>query len=271
MGLFEEKPLGKDAFDDESPKANEDGDKQRRYVFPADDRVRISCGTENSWPTRTIVKILYSGGEGCSGVMVGPRHVLTAGHCLHSGGSGGDWFRDITVCPKRNCDYTCPYGEYSWKTMYSVRGWTRSGNFQYDYGLIELWSEPGNGWMSFGYNNGMSTSWNLNIRGYQNQDQLDYKIFNSFETGLVSVGSRRFKHKIDIVRGTSGAPCYLYRSSTGSRVVYGVQSTHSCPSGSVTGTGSATCTSGSGYNRCARITSSRFSQICNWINDPSVC
>jgi len=180
---------------------------------------------------------------------------------------------DPDFVPRRNCaaPNDSPDGTFAWQQIWSVKGWTRDGDWDYDYALIILANEPHNGWMSFGYHNGLSTSWNFNIRGYQSQDKPNYEIYNAFRNNIKSKTSRRLKHYNDIVRGTSGAPMYLYKSSSGSRVIYGIQSHHYCPSSSVGGGSSHECSSSSGYNGATRINSDRFWQICGWINDARVC
>ena len=51
-----------------------------------------------------------------------------------------------------------PYGSYSGKTFYSVKGWTENGDTNYDYGAIKVNGSPGNtvGW--YGYRTTNSSS-----------------------------------------------------------------------------------------------------------------
>ena len=53
------------------------------------------------WPYSPIVKIFFSqGGRNyvCSGSLIDPLHVITAGHCVHEG-SGGSWSTKVVVVP----------------------------------------------------------------------------------------------------------------------------------------------------------------------------
>jgi hypothetical protein len=67
---------------------------------------RIRSGTLD-WPERTVASFSSDTvGTSCTGTLVGPRHVVTAGHCVKG---GGDQWYDFYVIPGRNGSYF-PYG-----------------------------------------------------------------------------------------------------------------------------------------------------------------
>ena len=92
--------------------------------------------------------ITFTGGR-CSGVMIGPNTVSTAGHCVHTGGPGGA-LRPVAsyrIYPGRD-GAVSPYGFCTARTLYTVLGWTLASDEEYDYGAIKLNCTIGNtvGW-----------------------------------------------------------------------------------------------------------------------------
>lgn len=113
-------------------------------VIGLDTRVRIQ--STNLYPARATALITFNGGY-CTGWFYGPNVVATAGHCVHTGGPGGSWRRNVRVWPGYNAG-SAPYGSYPAKWLASVAGWTNSSNEQYDYGVVKLSTNVGNtvGW-----------------------------------------------------------------------------------------------------------------------------
>ena len=58
---------------------------EKRFINGADDRYLYS---DVNYPYSAIGKLRWSNGVFCSGALVGPRHVLTAKHCIVNGQSG---------------------------------------------------------------------------------------------------------------------------------------------------------------------------------------
>jgi len=93
-----------------------------------------------NYPFRAVTYITFKQGAGnysCSGALIGNNTVLTAGHCVHSGGSKGVWSTNVKVYPAFN-GTASGYGSCTSKGLKSVTGWTVSKNSDYDYGAIKL-------------------------------------------------------------------------------------------------------------------------------------
>lgn len=117
-------------------------------IIGVDTRERLY--TTYPW-TRAKVLITFTGGR-CSGVMIGPNTVATAGHCVHTGGPGGVWrpVASFRIYPGKDGPAS-PYGSCTARTLYSVLGWTLASDEEYDYGAIKLNCNVGNvvGWFGF--------------------------------------------------------------------------------------------------------------------------
>lgn len=68
-----------------SPYTVPEGELEKRFIVGPDDR---RLWNKAQYPFNTVGKIRWSNGVFCSGALVGPRHVLTAKHCLVDGQTG---------------------------------------------------------------------------------------------------------------------------------------------------------------------------------------
>jgi len=117
-------------------------------IIGADTRERLYTTT---YPTRARVLVTFSAGR-CSGTLIGPDPVATAGHCVHSGGATGSWYpvTSYRIYPGRDGALS-PYGVCTARRLFSVIGWTVSASEEYDYAAIKLSCTVGNtvGWFGF--------------------------------------------------------------------------------------------------------------------------
>jgi V8-like Glu-specific endopeptidase len=120
-------------------------------VFPPDDRVPVAVPT--AWPYSTIAKVVMRFPNGRqfegSAVMIGPRHAMTAGHVVFDTGQGG-WATDLRVTPAQSSG-SRPFGSALASDLYSTGPWTDFDDVEYDFGLIELSENLGNGggWLPY--------------------------------------------------------------------------------------------------------------------------
>lgn len=112
-------------------------------VGPVDSRVHEIRTTQ--FPFNTVCHLLRDFGNnrwaGCSGVLIGPRLVLTAGHCLFSHRRGGPPKR-IMVVPGRSDRDARPFGTLMSRRYYVprqyVEGRSIASRRNFDYGIIIL-------------------------------------------------------------------------------------------------------------------------------------
>lgn len=229
-----------------------------------DDRVDINGNTcTNLHPFNKVVRILYSNGGVCSGTLVGPNHVLTAGHCLYSNPRKVEdpgWY-SITGVVVTPCGTSVGRRVIGWSKMVTVRGWVENGDTDWDYGLITLKTKDTEGrkynlgWMSFGYNNNLPTSYTYNLNGYP-ASWGGWTLAHDYDA-TYGLTDHRINHVLDTEGGQSGSGLYAYFTNSGKRVIYGI---HSGYMGARLD-----------YNVARRIDRNLFLQLCGWINNDLVC
>jgi glutamyl endopeptidase len=229
----------------------------RESVIGADTRTRVNATT--TYPARAVGLVTYSrGGKNyiCTGNLIGKNTVLTAGHCVHAGdGKSTSWSTNVRFYPGRNGSKS-PYGSCTAKRLYSVTGWTQSGNEQYDYGAIKLNCSIGNttGHFGFFWQSASLAGLPAVINGYPGDKPAGTQWR---ATGAVKVSqTRQSFYQNDTAGGMSGSGVYYNRSGCG-------QCIHTVHANGLHG-----AKPHSNNNHGARITKAVYDNLVAWRNAP---
>lgn len=202
-----------------------------RAVVGSDNRVRVT--NTKTYPYSTIGYLEMTNAKGevwsCSAALIGPKTILTAGHCLYNHDEEGGWRDGFTFWPALNGENDVPYGGFEYDTAYVFEGFVTNydGGYDsvwpYDIGLITLQQPIGDslGWLAY-WNYTDLGDFKGNLVGYHG-DKTDFTMWRSTCDILAEgISDYDFAHDCDFDWGADGAPIYLYDSQAKSRVVVGV-------------------------------------------------
>lgn len=194
-------------------------------IGPTDDRVRV-LDTELA-PWRMICALRMRGRSGAgaigTGWFVGPRTLLTAGHCVYSTQFFGGWASSIEISPGRN-GAEFPFRTVQSTRFSSVNRWVEAQDPDFDIGCIHLEDPLGDevGWFGVGALAPEELEGFLvNVSGYPGDrgggtEQYHHK------NRILRVTERRLFYDVDTFGGQSGAPVWIHETDTAPPLAVGI-------------------------------------------------
>ncbi|OJW48277.1 MAG: hypothetical protein BGO67_10690 [Alphaproteobacteria bacterium 41-28] len=180
-----------------------------RIVPGKDGRVRVHQTTD--WPhlIHGQLSMEYSDGEyGGSGILVGPHHVLTAGHNVYNSDKK-EWAQNIYVRLGLN-ETIAPFGGIKVAKICTFNSWVQKKDSRYDMALLILERSIGyeTGWCGLlSLDNESLLKEEVTITGYPG-DQGCNKMMTMAHT-IKNVEPEKFYYDIDTNKGQSGSGVWI--------------------------------------------------------------
>ncbi len=193
-------------------------------VFGADERERV-YETE-LLPWRMICSLLIEAPGGSflgTGWLVGPKTVITAGHCIYDQRELGGWASEIKIAAGRD-DQTFPYGRIASTRFSTTDKWQEDQDPDFDIGCIHLDTPLGDrtGWFGVVSLSAQDLQGYLvNIAGYPS-DLGNGRFLYQHRNRITGVSDRRIFYNVDTFGGQSGSPAWIYETDGGPPLVVGV-------------------------------------------------
>jgi glutamyl endopeptidase len=175
-------------------------------VIGADNRTVVDDTT--TLPSSAIgqLQVILDGEEvNCSGFLIDRNTVVTAGHCLHTGGSGGEFATSASFHPGKDGG-TDPFGECAVAQIFVANLWGASASAADDWGLAQLDCNVGDttGWLRMKFlGNSALLNRAVTVRGNTEGGEM-----KTATDQIRSVATKTVTHRADTEPAQVGSPVY---------------------------------------------------------------
>jgi glutamyl endopeptidase len=186
-------------------------------VLGNDDRVKITDTKGSPWRMIAGLKLKPRPPQTSSfigtGWFIGPKTLLTAGHCVYSMSDYNGWIGSIEVSPGRN-GQDFPFKTVTATKFFALQQWINSSNPDYDIGCIQL-AEPLGDTVGY-FKIASQTDSDLenalvNVSGYPGDlDNGRTQYFH--QNRVLRTSARRVYYDVDTYGGQSGSPVWVQAS-----------------------------------------------------------
>jgi glutamyl endopeptidase len=230
-------------------------------IIGIDERTRILDTDLAPWRIICALHMQDVNGAGAIGTgwLVGPKTVITAGHCVFSNAFFGGWASLIEVNPGRNGD-NFPYQTTTSVRFSSLNRWVEAEDPDFDIGCIHLNKPIGNtvGWFQVAtLPADVLQGYLVNIAGYPGDRGAGAEQYHH-RNRVLRVTERRLFYDVDTYGGQSGAPVWIHESEESPPVIVGIHAY---------GVGGTPQDWGIAANSAPRIIPEVLDRIEGWVNE----
>jgi glutamyl endopeptidase len=196
-------------------------------VIGEDERVEITDADKYPWRMIAALRLIprppFTSAYIGTGWFIGPKTLVTAGHCVYSQTDFGGWIGTIEVSPGRRGS-NFPFGTAKATRFSALTVWQTTSNPDFDIGCIHL-DEPLGNTVGFfklaSLDDAQLEHALLNISGYpRDRDSGRRQYFHA--NRALKTSARRIYYDIDTYGGQSGSPVWMQEAQGTEPIAVGV-------------------------------------------------